>query len=157
MENPKSCQEIEDIIDFISEFRKIKYRFVEAMIKRGVKPDTSKLEEPEFSYFKRIVSLLKTREFGSPEYQQDLSDLGPALEHHYKNNRHHPEHFENGVMDMTLVDILEMFADWIASSQRSKEGDARESITRCCERYGIDLQLKFIFINTLNALNEGKL
>jgi len=44
--------------------------------------------------------------------------MKPALEHHYALYRHHPEHFQNGIDDMNLIDLVEMFADWKASSER---------------------------------------
>lgn len=46
----------------------------------------------------------------SPEYHQDLLDMGPALHHHYANNRHHPQYFPFGVGGMTLADVIEVFS-----------------------------------------------
>ena len=46
----------------------------------------------------------------------------PAIDHHYANNRHHPEHWPNGINDMTLMDLIEMLADWKAATARNKNG-----------------------------------
>ena len=38
-----------------------------------------------------------------------------AIQLHWKNNSHHPEHFES-VLDMTTLDVMEMVCDWHARS-----------------------------------------
>ena len=76
------------------------------------------------------------------------------LDHHYANYRHHPEHFENGVNDMNLVDVMEMFCDWYAASKRHVNGNIYKSIDISCERFQIDDQLKQILINTAHMLEE---
>ena len=88
------------------------------------------------------------------EYQQFLDKLKPALDHHYASNRHHPEHFVNGVTDMTLIDILEMFCDWKASSLRQNDGNLLKSIDVNAERFHMDGQLRQILINTARMLDE---
>ena len=55
---------------------------------------------------------------------------------------------------MNLVDIVEMFADWKASSERQNNGNLLISIDKNAERYNIDDQLKKIFINTAKMLDE---
>jgi hypothetical protein len=57
------------------------------------------------------------------EYKGFLKELAPALDdHHYPKNRHHPEHFEDGMNDMNLLDLIEMLADWKAASERHADG-----------------------------------
>ena len=80
---------------------------------RGVKHDASKLESPEVELFAEQTPKLAALTYGTDEYQASLEALKPALDHHYASNRHHPEHFNNGVNDMTLVDIIEMFCDFV--------------------------------------------
>ena len=55
---------------------------------------------------------------------------------------------------MNLVDILEMFADWKASSERQDNGNLLASISKNAERYQIDDQLKQILINTAKMIDE---
>ena len=74
--------------------------------------------------------------------------MGPALAHHYANNRHHPEHHKNGVDDMTLIDVLEMLIDWKAASERHNDGNILKSIEKNADRFGLSPQLVKILENT---------
>lgn len=49
---------------------------------------------------------------------------------------------------MTLPDILEMFADWKASSERQNSGNILKSIEHNSGRFNINPQLVKIFENT---------
>ena len=121
---------------------------------RGVKHDASKLETPEVELFAEHTLQLANLSYGSDEYKESLEQLKPALEHHYASNRHHPEHFVNGVNDMTLIDIIEMFCDWKASTLRHNDGNLLKSIEMNAERFNMDGQLKAILINTARMLDE---
>ena len=70
---------------------------------RGVKHDASKLESPEVELFAEHTRQLASLSYGTEAYQASLQALKPALDHHYASNRHHPEHFTDGVNDMTVV------------------------------------------------------
>lgn len=122
------------------------------LIKRGNVHDSSKLEEPEKSEFDRLTPLLKTLEYGSEEYKASLAELQIALQHHYANNNHHPEHYKNGVNDFDLFDLMEMFFDWKAATERTKDGDIYKSIEYNKVRFGLSEQLCQILINTANRL-----
>lgn len=119
---------------------------------RGAHHDISKMRNPELKIFNEFTPKLKETTYGTKKYKKYLKEMGPALEHHYAHNRHHPEHFENGVNDMTLVDITEMLCDWKAASERHADGNILKSIMHNMERFGIDKQLTQIFINTAYAL-----
>ena len=121
---------------------------------RGVKHDASKLESPEVELFAEHTLQLAAMSYGSNEYKESLEQLKPALDHHYASNRHHPEHFADGVNDMTLIDIIEMFCDWKASTLRHNDGNLLKSIELNAERFNIDGQLKQILINTARMLDE---
>ena len=121
---------------------------------RGVKHDASKLESPEVEVFAEYTPKLNNTTFGSDEYYQNLENMKSALDHHYASNRHHPEHFVNGITDMTLVDIIEMFCDWKASTLRHNDGNLLKSIETNAERFHMDGQLKQILINTARMLDE---
>ena len=121
---------------------------------RGVKHDASKLESPEVEAFAENTNALANLTYGSEEYMSQLEKLKPTLEHHYAANRHHPEHFVNGVNDMTLIDILEMLCDWKASTLRQNDGNLLKSIEISAERFNIDLQLRQILINTARMIDE---
>jgi hypothetical protein len=112
----------------IEAVRTLMLRAALELIRRAHEHDASKLVSPEVEVFDRVTPMLKTLVYDSPEYRASLEDMGPALAHHYAANRHHPEHFENGVADMTLVDLIEMTCDWMAAAGRTKDGDVLKSI-----------------------------
>lgn len=55
--------------------------------------DQSKLESPEKEAFDEFTPKLKKSTYGSEEYKEFLAQMKPALDHHYANNSHHPEHY----------------------------------------------------------------
>lgn len=69
--------------------------FIQDLIDRGNNHDNSKLEKIEKDVFDEYSPKLKGSIFGSDEYKQNLKEMKVALDHHYKVNRHHPEHFDN--------------------------------------------------------------
>ncbi len=75
--------------------------------------------------------------------------MAPALENHYANNSHHPQHYTNGIDGMDLFDLLEMVLDWKASTLRSKDGDIFKSLDIQKERFNISNQLYNILNNTI--------
>ena len=133
-------------------------RFVtDKLITRGVEHDASKLATPEAELFAQHTKQLASTSYDSEEYKQHLEALAPALSHHYATNRHHPEHFQNGIDDMTLIDLLEMFCDWKASTLRMNDGNLLKSIETNAERFKIDGQLKQILMNTARYIDEQEL
>jgi hypothetical protein len=91
--------------------------------------DRSKTEFSRGSGLRRITPKLKTSTYGSNEYKGYLEAMGDGLKHHYAHNRHHPEFFgEDGVDGMTLVDLIEMLADWKAATERHEDGDLAKSL-----------------------------
>lgn len=123
---------------------------IHEMNKRALTHDASKLEEPELSGFAENTEKLGQTNYGSKEYQDLLDSLQDVIKHHHAKNRHHPEHFKNGVNDMDIIDVLEMLCDWIAASDRTKNGNIFQSISYNSERFKIDDQLKSILKNTIN-------
>ena len=123
------------------------------LIRRGLLHDQSKLEVPEKPLFDHMTPKLKSCTYASEQYKQYLAELKPALEHHYAENPHHPEHFEDGISGMTLLDVVEMFADWKAASERHADGDFGRSIEINAKRFEMDSQLVKIFKNTKKFLD----
>jgi len=122
-------------------------------LRRANVHDNSKLESPEKELFDEMTPLLAKLEYNSPEYMQSLERLKVALKHHYENNSHHPEHYSNGVDGMDLFDIVEMFFDWWAATERHNTGDLRKSIDSNEVRFKMSPQLAQIFRNTANNMN----
>lgn len=143
-----------ETIKHIENVRKYIRVITDALTTRGVKHDSSKLESPELEIFTEATPRLAELTYGSDEYKASLNDIQVALDHHYASNRHHPEHFPNGIEDMTLVDIVELLCDWKASSLRHHDGNLLKSIEINAQRFGYDEQLKKIFINTAKLMDE---
>jgi hypothetical protein len=121
---------------------------------RGPFHDSSKTSSPEVEVFDEYSPKLKGLTYGSDEYRKCLRAMKPAIEHHYKLNRHHPEHFENGIRGMNLVDLTEMFCDWLAASKRHDNGDIFKSIEMNAQRFGYDQVMIDILTNTARLLGE---
>ena len=141
-------------IAHIDTVRKYIRFFTDKLTDRAEKHDASKLTEEELPYFAEHTDRLSEIEYGSDEYKAELEALKPALEHHYNNNRHHPEYHMNGIEDMNLLDITEMLCDWKASCERQKNGNLLKSIEMNAERFHIDKQLTQILINSARLLEE---
>ena len=114
--------------------------------------DITKTQEPELTGFSESYEGLRGLTYGSSEYMERLLELKPYLDIHYKNNLHHPEHYKNGIESMTLIDIVEMLADWLAATEKHEDGDINVSINHNQKRYKISDQLTQIFRNTVKVL-----
>lgn len=128
--------------------------FTDKLTTRGFQHDKSKLESPELEIFTEYTPKLAETTYGSDEYVKQLEQMNGALQHHYAKYRHHPEHFEKGIEDMNLVDIVEMFCDWRASSRRHIDGNILKSIETNAVRFDISSQLKQVLINTAKMFDE---
>jgi len=120
---------------------------------RAAVHDNSKFSPEEFELYDKLFPELQKYAYGSPELKAVYKQLGPALNHHLKVNRHHPEFHEDGINDMNLIDVLEMVCDWMAASKRSQTGIDKGLVINK-ERYGIDDQLFEIIRNTVAMLLE---
>jgi hypothetical protein len=138
----------------INMVRKLLSKIVIELIQRADAHDATKLEPPELPIFVKYTPKLASCTYGSEEYQTFLKAMQPALAHHYAENRHHPEHFPNGINDMTLVDLIEMVCDWKAATLRHKDGDFSTSIARSKARFGISDQLAKILHNTAELFDD---
>ena len=138
----------------ISMVSRLMNRIARVIIKRGEEHDKTKLESPELDGFVEHTEKLSSLTYGSNEYKKALDDLKPTLDHHYANNRHHPEHFKNGMTDMNLVDLVEMFCDWKTSSTRQNNGNIRQSLEVNAKRFDMSPQLIKILENTIDLFGE---
>ena len=139
----------EETMKHKNEVKKYLSFFIKGIEYRADNHDNSKLKEPEKSIFDEYTPKLKACTYGSEEYNAYLKNMKVALDHHYATNSHHPEHFKNGIKDMTLVDLCEMMSDWKAATLRHSDGDIFKSIEINQKRFGYSDELKQIFINTI--------
>jgi hypothetical protein len=131
-------------------------RVVNALLARMVVHDASKLVSPEREVFDAVSQRLNTLTYGSPEYKASLAEMKDGLRHHYDANPHHPEHYADGIVGMSLVDLIEMACDWAAAGLRHDPptGLAR-SIGENQERFGYSDELRAILLNTAQLLENG--
>jgi hypothetical protein len=118
---------------------------------RAVVHDASKLEDPERFVFDEYTPKLKDSTYGSDEYKAFLVGMGEGLRHHYAENDHHPEHFADGIREMTLVQVMEMLCDWKAATLRHADGDLARSIRQNAERFGYGPELEGLLLRTADA------
>jgi hypothetical protein len=126
--------------------------FQAALDDRAAAHDRSKLEEPEKSGYDVLTAKLADLVYGSDEYRAALIEGQPTIAHHYAHNSHHPEHYENGIAGMSLLDVVEMLCDWKAASERTKQGSIAASLKHNRMRFQIDDQLAAILENTVREL-----
>lgn len=77
------------------------FDFALKLIKRGRIHDASKFEPNEFYHLRPPMS----------------ASFNNALSLHWSLNSHHPEHYPNGIHDMSDLDIAEMVCDCVARGQ----------------------------------------
>ena len=132
----------------ISRVRKHMNTFVQLLLKRAINHDKSKLEEPELSWWKEMDKEPRYP-YGSEEYKQKIKRWDKVFKHHYKYNRHHPEHYDYGVSEMTLVDIVEMMCDWLGYKDTIAISEALKVCDEQMKRYDIPDDIRQIIFNTL--------
>ncbi|MFP4600898.1 MAG: DUF5662 family protein [Persicimonas sp.] len=144
----------QDTLDHIETVREYIGKARRELRIRADRHDQSKLEDPEKAIFDEYTPKLRGSTYGSDEYREYLDEMKVALDHHYANNRHHPEHFDEGIHGMHLIDLLEMLIDWKAATLRHDDGDLRRSIKVNAERFGYGDEIKRLLHNTADWLDD---
>ena len=121
------------------------------LMKRAWKHDFSKYSRHEAPYFAKASSLKKLK-YGTEDYKKNLETIQPALEHHYKHNSHHPQHYSKGLMAMSLLDWCEMLCDWKAATRRTKAGSIKFSLEENQERFKYSDETKEKFSDFLKEV-----
>lgn len=134
----------------ILQVQKFINQIIKELLYRCEKHDQSKLFSPEKEAYDEIIDKLADLTYGSDEYMSIFKDFNDATNNHYKCNRHHPQHYSNGIQGMNLIDIIEMLCDWKAASLRHNN----ISLEINQERFGFSDELKQIFINTLQFMEH---
>lgn len=163
-----------DTYAHIAEVRTRLLAVAKDLIARADQHDASKLAPPELAVFDEYTPKLRDSTYGSDEYKAFLKGMGEGLEHHYRHNDHHPEHFvdgdpvaiysagypdsawqqgkvcteRSGIHAMNLVQMIEMLADWKAATLRHADGDLARSIEQNADRFGYGDEIKRLLIHT---------
>jgi len=131
-----------------ADIARLMHKLVIKVTMRAASHDESKHMSPEFE----ALTSIKDLKYGTPEYFECTKSEG--IQHHYKVNRHHPEHFENGASDMNILDIIEYFVDVMAAARRrSGTVPQWESLAK---RHGLSEQLVAILRNSEKMFEEGR-
>lgn len=141
-----------DTLEHIMQVQEFMQVVCSSLIARMCAHDRSKLHDPELEIFNEFTPKLRDASYGSAEYREFLHLMGDALVHHYAQNSHHPEHYEDGIRGMSLLDLIEMVCDWMASCMRHADGDIWKSIEQNQERFGYSDEVKSIIQNTVREL-----
>jgi hypothetical protein len=112
-------------------------KFCLALLKRAITHDISKYSEFETPYYEELFFDLLVVDYGSAKYYELIGKLKPAKLHHYSQNRHHPEHWENGASDMSPLDLVEMLCDWKAAGMGNGTGNMTKSIEVNSKKYNL--------------------
>lgn len=143
---------VEDTQRHIQDVQVLLGRFITQLHLRAEVHDATKLQHPEKEILRKHSHELDKCSYGDESYMFHLEKVQEAIQHHYKHNNHHPEHYENGIRGMNLLDVVEMFFDWCASAK--KHGNSIESsIGIGQERFDISDDLTQIFTNTAKEFN----
>lgn len=107
-------------------------RVIRLLTRRSEAHDRSKLVSPEVEAFDEFTGRLRGLTYGSDEYRACLAAMKPALDHHYSQNSHHPEHYRwrCGVCDRRCRD-----AEWEVAPQGPNDSGLRYC-PDCC-RHGM--------------------
>lgn len=119
-------------------------------VARMVTHDQSKYSTPELPLIHEKARL-DSLPFNTPEYHAALAKIKEAVKAHYECNAHHPEHYPDGVLDMSLLDLLEMICDWRVAAEMNGT-ELTESFDSCVERFKIPPDLRRILLNTYREM-----
>jgi hypothetical protein len=145
-------EELETVVqthEHINQVRALMQMAVTELLYRAEDHDKSKFSPAELAAYTLVTPKLRASTYGSDEYKGFLKKLGPALQHHYQCNSHHPEHYKDGIAGMNLFDLLEMFIDWVAASRRHADENVYRSININKDRFSMSDDLVSIFKNTV--------
>lgn len=146
---------LDDVLEHRAKVFSYASKLADILLLAACRHDASKMDIPEKELFDEYTPKLKEMEYGSEEYKKCLDGLQPALKHHYQINRHHPEHFSDGIKGMNLVDLVEFFCDNLAASKQMKDGgNILKSLEINQTRFGYSDDLKQIMVNTAKLLGE---
>jgi hypothetical protein len=113
-----------DIIDWNEEqreheqiFQQLCLEFNVFIINEAIKHDNSKWSAEEYETFLGARDSLRGSKDGTDkEYTNHYKS--DAIQHHVKNNSHHPEFWDERGLPMPVVNVIAMFFDWLSRSKQ---------------------------------------
>ena len=128
----------------VSSIRTNLAKIASALICRASVHDDSKLSKEQLDRYIARHQEIHHLQYGSPERDEVEAKYEYLIEAHHNEYRHHPEHFEHGIDDMNLVDVIEMLCDWAAAG-----ADIEQSLKLNQKKYCISPQLMTLIENTI--------
>lgn len=145
-------QSTEDYIHkHIQSVRKKMSEIAGIIVERAEHHDESKLKDPEFSGFIQMDKEPRY-EYNSQGYKDKMKRFAWLFEHHWANNRHHPEFFKNQggfESQANIVDIVEMLCDWTSYKKSISYTEAINIVHAQCKRFHFSETMENILLNTL--------
>ncbi len=117
--------------------------------KRAEHHDDSKLMFPELLWLVEMDRDNEKIPYGTKEYLERRDKYKEFFNHHYQFNSHHPEHHQNGVKDMDLVDLVELVVDWCSYSKGLSVNEALDLVDKQAKRFDFGEEMSDVFKNTL--------
>ena len=148
VKDPEALNTLNSILKHRQTVRERLLFLADELYKRAYHHDDSKLQLPEIKW---LIEMDKEPryEYGTPEYFEKMKRWDKFFKHHYENNRHHPDHFANGIEGMNLADLCEYIVDIISYYEELHVNNALDTVNKQKERFGFDEQLTQILKNTL--------
>ena len=102
-------------------FQRLCLDFGQSILRDAIQHDNSKWSEREYATFLDSRDSLRGSKDGQDaEYEKHYKT--EAIQHHVKNNPHHPEYWDNRRELMPVKDIIAMFFDWLSRSIQRNMG-----------------------------------
>lgn len=120
----------------------------EELRKRAEEHDNSKLQFPEIEWLIEMDKEPRCK-YGTKEYYEKMNRWKKFFVHHYTQNKHHPDHYSNGIDDMDLVDITEFLVDVVSYYEVLQAHDGEKVLDDQEKRFQISGQLRNVLSNTL--------
>lgn len=146
--NPQISDTVQYVLDHKNAVRKRLTYLANQLLERAEHHDDSKLKFPEILWLSEMDKEPRYP-YGTPEYADKKKRWKELFEHHYKYNRHHPEHFVNGVEGMSLTDLCEYLIDISSYQNVMHPEQVMELLNGQAERFKLSEQLNQILKNTL--------
>ena len=106
-----------DQIQHVQTFQALLFEWVQRLVISAIEHDTSKWSDKEYDAFVAARDSLRGSKNGQDaEYQKNYQS--EAIQHHVKNNPHHPEYWDARNEPMPLHEIIAMFFDWYSRCQQ---------------------------------------
>ncbi len=142
---------VKDLVDHKRRVAIYMQMIASELFRRAAVHDNSKFAPEEFEAYEEAFPGLQKYAYGTEEFKAELHKIEPALRHHYAVNDHHPEFHPDGVIGMSLIQLIEMVCDWMAASERS-QANIYQGMEMNRKRFGIEPQLINIIGNTIATL-----